>query len=231
MPLTEEQQRLWQQYRADENDRIRAVLMKSLSQFIDSLCHAPQEQWSDWVFDVARKMVDEQSSFPIRFPLFEQILFPVLHKGYIDNAPNCARWLAGFSQYLYRSRKCMEQLGEGSFTEYALLEKAIELDANDHVAKTRLIRVLAYRLEYSIHEIPWGVLYGTNGASVEECAVLAKELEDFCVLIDSEKMRNEYEDLIEDCKYHFKMYSAYLRNQKDFASYEAFLNAMPKPIE
>lgn len=198
--------------------------MKSLSQFIDSLSNTPQKQWSDWVLDVAREIVDEQSSFPIRFPLFERIIFPVLYKGYISNAPNCARWLAGFSQYIYKSKKCMEKLGENNFSEHTLLQKAIELDPGDHAAKIRLICVLASNLDYSIHEVPWGVLYGINGASVEECILLVKELDDFCSLVDSENMRNEYNDLIEDCNYHFKMYANYLRNQKDFGSYEAFLN-------
>ena len=224
MPLTEIQQHLWERYRADENDRIRHVLMESLSQFIDSLSNTPQEQWTDWVLDVSRDIVDGQSSFPIRYPLFERVIFPVLYEGYIGNIPNCARWLAGFSQYIYKSKKCMGKLGESKFSEHALLQRAIELDPDDHLAKTRLIRLLASSLDYSIHEVPWGVLYGINGASVEECLMLAKELEDFCSLVDSENMRNDYNDLIEDCNYHFQMYADYLRNQKDFGSYEAFLN-------
>ena len=80
----------------------------------------------------------------------------------------------------YKSPECQAQLTEDNCTEIGLLRTALSHDANDNLARRRLLVAFAYHLEYAIHEVPSGVLWGNNVANIAQCAQLRTELAEFC---------------------------------------------------
>jgi hypothetical protein len=213
----------WAAYEAAELDRVRDVSLARLRDLIELLDSVPEAERFAWARDVSRQSVDEALSTPVRMPLFREVLFPALLSGLHAQRPGCARWLAGFSQLLYKSPDCQRQLRHEHRSEIGLLREALLVDAGDELARSRLIKSLQWQLEYSLHELPAGVLYGHNGATIEQCGELRAELDEFARLVEAHGARAEHEDLIAGCRYHYAAYPDYLARSSEFPSYENYL--------
>jgi len=157
-------QTLWDAYLAAEKNRIRAVTMPALDQFIEAALKHECPVWHTWARNLAQQVADRQIDIPIRFPLFQRILLPALTHGIIHKRQGCARWLAHFNQQLYHS-DCAE-LPAHLHSKKGLLREALCIDPEDGPARTSLVEELADYFEYTLHELPAGVLYGANSASV-----------------------------------------------------------------
>lgn len=221
--LNQEQEKLWQEYLEHEQVRIHSVSLDALEKFVTGLEAKSLEVWSDWVYEICRRVVDEGEDIPVRFPLFRRILFPVLLIGYQQSKAGCARWLSGFSQLLYKSPECRVQLGEENSSNKSLLLTALNHDPDDDVSRSKLIRAISNDLDFALHELPSGVLYGHNNANIEQCKVLEEELNEFRVLIRTAGVESKYADLVEDCQTHFIAYRDYLQRRADFSSYAEYL--------
>ena len=214
-----------ERYSQAEQDRIRSVLTQELDVLISMLLQTDTKEYRSWVYELSGQVVDEDSGFPIRMPLFEQVIFPVVFAGFKQKAPNTARWLAGYNQLIYKSKKVRAELG-ADFTEDYFLRKAIEHDPEDTLSKKKLISAIAYQLEYSIHEVPSGVLWGSNGASLEECDELILSLVEFKNILLSFPHNEEYKQLVEECSFHFAEYKKYIINYDSHESYSAYLSSI-----
>ena len=76
-------------------------------------------------------------------------------------------------------------------------------------------------LRDAVHELPAGVLWGSNGATEGQCGELLEALVEFeriCIALS----RNQA-DFIEDCRWHFEHYPHYLGRQRHFPSYEQYV--------
>ncbi|WP_325894573.1 hypothetical protein [Grimontia sp. NTOU-MAR1] len=80
-----------------ESDRIRHVSTVELERFINLLHKAEPNDYKNWVFKLCKEIIDQHSDFPVRMPLFEDVIFPVIWEGCRRNELGCARWLAGFN--------------------------------------------------------------------------------------------------------------------------------------
>jgi hypothetical protein len=156
-------------------------------------------------------------------PLMERVLFPALLEGYRKGLPGCARWLAGLSRSILWNRRYREQLPEGEQSARGLLKAALRQDPADHRARTRLVRLLADRLRYTLHELPTGVLYGIDGATPEQCDELELELQEFCELLSETGDAERYAELIEICRFHYGKYREYLKSAWHDIGYEEYL--------
>ena len=213
----------WARYLDAEDNCIRAVSLKCLDDVIAVLQSLSEAERTTWARERARQTVDEKSNAPIRFPLFRDVLFPSLLSGIQSNEPGCARWLAGLWELLYESNECLSQLAATQQTEMGLLLTALRVDPNDDRARSRLIRVMSSHLAYSIHELPAGVLYGYNGATIDQCADLRAQLEDFQALVSAHGVADEYTKLIAECEHHYVAYPAYLADMDNYESYADYL--------
>jgi hypothetical protein len=213
----------WARYLDAEDDCIRAVSLKCLDDVIAVIQSLSEAERTAWARERARQKVDEKSNAAIRFPLFRDVLFPALLSGIESNEPGCARWLAGLSQLLYQSDECRSQLPSTQQTEMGLLLTALQVDPNDYRARSQLIREMSSQLDYSIHELPAGVLYGHNGATIDQCADLQAQLEDFQALVIAHGIVGEYIDLIAECEQHYIAYPAYLAEVNNYESYADYL--------
>ncbi len=203
-------QRAWLAYVDAENARVRDDAIAQLRLVIGMLHELPLAQRSAWALEIAESSIDKGMNTPIRMPLFREIIFPALLAGIHEQLPGCARWMAGFAQLLYKSPEAQDQLRPELRTELGLLRLAVENDPNDRLARDRLIECLAWQLDYSIHELPSGVLYGSDGASIEECNEMLTSVREFEHLVELNGGRPEYENLAATCRFHYLRYAEYL---------------------
>jgi len=217
-------ERFWMDYLAAERVRIRQESLDALDSFMNALLQLPVEVWQPWARQLSRQIVDEGDSTPIRLPLFQKVIFPALLAGIHGSVAGSCRCLAGFALLLYKSPSCATQLPQHMRSEFGLLQQAVQTDPTDKLAKQRLLALMRYRFEYVLHELPVGVLYGQNGATIEECDELLVELSDY------EHLAAELGDDEEDCaliaksRLHIPAYKTYLSEEGKYASYQAFLS-------
>lgn len=223
--LTEEQSKRWEEYLQQEKIKLRIRLKQALENFILSVEKTPMDSISEWVLSLCRRVVDEKEDIPIRFPLFQRVLFPVLLAGYRSKLPGCARWLAGFETLLVQSPEFRIQLGDDHFGAYSLLQNALIHDPADEAARIQLIKRTAYEFMISIHEVPSGVLYDRYaGATSEQCLELEAELDEFHQLVKEAGVEENYLDLIKICRTYYSTYRDYLLTRPKFNSYKDYLD-------
>jgi hypothetical protein len=169
-------------------------------------------------------VIDGGDQTVIRLPLFRSVLFPALHAGLQASTPGTARWLAGFSQLLYKSPACSERLPEDQRTEYGLILRAVSDDDSDLTSKRRLLALMRSRFDYALHELPAGVLYGHDGATIEECGELLEELADYERLTDQVGLEGDRE-LISKARFHISTYRRYLEEHGLYTGYAQYLAA------
>jgi hypothetical protein len=216
---------LWQDYLAAERVRVRQQSLVALARFTSALLQLSTEAWHSWARELAMRVVDEREDIPVRLPLFRSVIFPALRLGLEKSTPGCARWLAGFAQLLYHSQSCTDQLPENQRSEYGLLLRAVHDDPGDMAAKRRLLALMRSRFDYVLHELPSGVLYGYDGATIEQCDELMEQLSDYELL--AKELGGEAADLelIAEARFHVPSYRQYLSEHGHYASYEEYLSS------
>jgi len=181
--MNPELQQAWTEYLAMEERGQRRALLAALESFVAQLEAAPTRGKTEFAFELAAEVVDRRSGIPIRHPLFGRIIGPRLVAGIEEELPGCARWLAGLSHSLCKFPTLLKKLGEDA-SEIALLTQALRHDPTDAASRARLIDAEANYLRYTLHELPVGVLFDGNGASVEECDELVETLSRFEGLVE-----------------------------------------------
>ena len=216
-------QQQWDAYLKVERRGSRTEKLAALDRFIDTLLQTPRETWTPWALELASSIVDDVVDIPVRRQLFERVLFPALVDGVDSKHAGCKRWLAGFAPYVRRCPSCVERLGPKLSSEWGLLESALIEDPADFRSRRRLISLFADQFEYSLHELPTGVLYGTDGATASQCDELVAELGMFRSLLRAEGCEGEYRELTEACDLHFNAYKQYLLERPSHENYAEFL--------
>jgi len=108
-------------------------------------------------------------------------------------------------------------------TEHGLILEAISRDASDQRSKRRLRAILRDRFEYSLHELPSGVLYGQNGATVEQCSEMISELADYASLCTEIGAEDEDREIIDEASYYVAAYRDYLVHRGSYASFVSYI--------
>lgn len=221
--LTPSQQNLWEAYEVIEGRAPRDEKLQALNVFLDSLVSSSTSDWFPWARSLAAEVLDKGKRLVIRRPLFERAVFPALLAGHLAELPGCARWLEALFDHLCHSPECQQQLPPAERTQRGLLRAALRHDPTDRKSRQRLIQLMTSQLRYSLHELPTGVLYGTDGASPDECQELQQEVEELCHLVAEENQGATYQDLIRNCRFHFAAYRDYLLNQDSYSCYPEYL--------
>lgn len=215
---------LWDAYLETENRGLRSERNDALDRFLDSFANLPLDAQHNWSLSLASKIVDNGESTPVRMPLFRRAILPALENAIATRTAGAARWLAGFAQHIYKCGDLRPRLLDGSLTEHSLLLTAIEHDPNDTTARRRLLDLLARHLTYTLHELPTGVLYGHDGASVDQCRKLLGELGDFNHHAEILGVADEYSDLVAQCHFHYNTYADYLTDRRAASCYADYLS-------
>jgi hypothetical protein len=88
-------------------------------------------------------------------------------------------------------------------------------EANDEYA-----RLLKY-LEYTLHELPAGVLYDANGADEKKCAELMSDTYRLEAL--AKGLGIDIAEFIGSCRWHYERYPHYLSRHRHFGSYADYM--------
>ena len=84
-------------------------------------------------------------------------------------------------------------------------------------------------LEYAVHELPAGVLHGSDAADEKQCAEMLEGLDAFQRLCER-LGRADHADFIEGCRWHFEHYAHYLGRRRHFDDYASYVTARCGPL-
>ncbi len=221
-----ETEQLWTDYLSSENRCTRLESLDVLNRFIGSILVLSPEIWQMWARDLCKKIVDDGSAIPLRMPLFQRVVFPALLADLHNLYSRSALYLASFAQQLYKSQSCMEQLPIEMRSELGLLLEAMRLAPNDKSVIERLLNVMRRRFDYTLHELPIGVLYGIDFATIEECDLMLTELDKYQGLVKQLGEGEEHyegQKIIQELRFHIPAYKQYLSELAVHQNYETFL--------
>ncbi len=159
-----------------------------------------------------------KNDISIRQPLYKHLIYPILSEQVEKNNVNAIKGLLKLDQHLISYQAYAK---DNTYSFLTLLEKGLTIEPND----IELLRLYEEKtreyLHYTLHEIPTGVLYGADGASMEECEELMKEVGKYEILCN--KLKRDESDLIRACKYYYPAYRDYLSVYKNYNSFADYL--------
>jgi hypothetical protein len=92
--------------------------------------------------------------------------------------------------------------------------------------KEEYLKLLGF-LEYTLHELPAGVLYDANGANEKKCAELMSDTYRLEELANS--IGVDISEFIETCRWHYERYPHYLGRSSHFGSYQKYMEKYNAP--
>jgi hypothetical protein len=213
----------WNAYLAAERSGVRSLALAQLDAFIESLRRQSDMDWQNWAAELSEAILDGHREIPVRMPLFRSVIFPALHGRLTGGSGSAARILGGFSHLLCQSPECRALLPPPLQTEHGLILEAVRRDASDFRSKHRLRAILRDRFKYSLHELPSGILYGQNGASVEQCAEMMDELKDYAGLCDEIGAEDADREIIAQASSYLPAYRDYLLHLESYDSFAEYI--------
>ncbi len=98
----------------------------------------------------------------------------------LETEAAAVRYLLQTIQNLYSDQAAHQQVDY--LTEEDLIRKLLRLEPNDRWAKQQLRSRLSHWLAYTIHEWPCGVLFGHDGATLEQCDEILEAVQELRAL-------------------------------------------------
>lgn len=176
----------FQKFREFEEKGLKKQASKSLRTFISSFEN--RKEIEEWVWEYLPKLGTNRHS-RIRHEIFHELIYPILRAGYEKNDFASTLWLGKLAQNIYQAQHLHEELGWVS--ELSLYNKSYEIEPKNDEARLLLIKAIVSWLEYSEHEWPSGILYGNDGATIEQCDEISSEVQRVLKL-DSEHVHSEF---------------------------------------
>jgi hypothetical protein len=105
-----------------------------------------------------------------------------------------------------------------------LLELGLAVDAQDIDLLNEKLACGDRYYAFTIHEVPWGVLYDMNGASIEQAKDNLASLCDYEQL--AKILKVERTQLIDECRFYYTCWIAYLSNQTQYDNFESCIANM-----
>ena len=102
-----------------------------------------------------------------------------------------------------------------------LINKLLEKEPNYLPAIKQKYTILSNYIDFSIHEMPWGLLLDKPSLEKEAKAEALADLDDFLEL--SKKLGKDNKGYIEDCKIYYNAWFDFLDNKDKYKSYEEYL--------
>ena len=188
---------LYKQYKQYEALGLKDKAKMAVNEFIKSFqSEKEKEEWVNKNFD----NLETNRHSRIRHEIFEEIIFPVLMKQYQERNLNGMLRLAQSIQNLYSCEALHQKTGY--LTEGQICKDAFTLFPSSDEARRMYLKTKIKYFEYSIHEWPSGILWGNDGASLEEVKELEKSLKETSSL-DKE---GNHKSFLEDYEEKLKIY-------------------------
>jgi len=211
---------LWQQYLSAEAQGQRARALSALRKFVEALQNAPEERRYQFAEMFCRQMADVGDALPLREPLFAGIIGPYLVSAHQQGVEDAGRWLAFFHPHFLNmppSQRLVDLVD--AMSPIALLTEAFRRNPDNVQTQDLLIQKLAQQFEYAVHEVPSGVLYAADGATVAECREWEGDLMLFREVVRRRRVAEKYETAIRSWGFHFHGYADYLTHREQYRDY------------
>jgi hypothetical protein len=124
----------------------------------------------------------------VRHEIYENLVYPVLLDGYLKGDATSVAWLARTASNLYVIKSPHPLLKHK--TDFALFKEAYRLEPNERIG-TDLLSTLINWFSFSQHEWPAGILYGMDGADIEQCEDILQEIK-FARSLDHQRKYEGY---------------------------------------
>lgn len=168
-----------------QSSGLKKKATESIRDFISSFEN--EEDIKNWVWENINDLNSNPSS-RIRHEIFHELIYPILKLGYLRDDFHSTLWLGKLIQNIYQTPKIHKELDWISGLE--LLRKAYTLKPKNDEARLLLLQCLVEWLHYSEHEWPSGILYGNDGATLEQCREISQEVE-LIIRLDKEHQHRE----------------------------------------
>lgn len=181
---------LYQRYLAHRTAGRKRDASDTIREFVAS-CTGPQDR-QEWV---RQFLEDGGHEHRIRHEVYESLVFPVLLDGYVRRDFWSIYWLAKTASSLYAASSLHAQLEYKA--ERQLFREAFELQPTSEIRRCLLEAYLA-EFSHCQHEWPAGILYGMDGATIDDCADLLQDV-DFVRSLDdgaNEHFLKEFEERV-----------------------------------
>jgi hypothetical protein len=155
----------------------------------------------------------------IRQQLFRHLIYPILSKQVEQNDIIAIKGLLRLDQLLISYRGYTK---DAKYSSWILLEKGLSISPDDRELLELSESNTRNYLISTLHELPSGILYGTNGANIEECEELIEEIGKYELLCD--KLQLDESELIQKCKYYYSAYKNYLSSNESYNSFPEYLD-------
>lgn len=216
---------LWRQYLIAEKKCLKNQWKMFLDEFIHAYFQASEDDRAAWLSQNVHLIADDK--VPMRHSLFEKIIFPYLFDGYQKHDLTYIKQLGR----LYRHIDSLNayRRGEIGLTLDSLLKLGLSLSPNDQELLMLAYGTIKSDLEYSVHELPSGILYGSHGADGAQCLELLEDLSDFEEVC--QKLGKDETAFINMCRWHYQHYPIYRSclQQKQFQSYLEYIQFFGGP--
>lgn len=179
-----------------ENKGMKDEAKQRLSEFINSF--SSFEEKEEWTYEYLSSL--KKNHLRIRHELYESIIFPVLLYGFRKREINAMHWIVKTRNNLFSAQELYKEIDYISPDD--IMQECHTMEPfNSEISETFLGMKIDF-ISYSQHEWPSGILYGANGASLEECY----EIKDELMLIRNLDQDKKYEEYLNDYELKLELY-------------------------
>lgn len=176
----------YEKYEKELEAGLKKQATASVKLFVDSF--KGEDEIQEWVWSYLLKL-EKNRHCCIRHELFINLIYPTLKKGFESEDYDSTLWLGKLVQNVYQTKGVFEELG--SLVEMDFYKKCYEIDPQNVEGNKLLLDSILNWLSHCEHEWPSGILYGMNGATVEQCGEIREEA-NFALSLTSEQSDKEF---------------------------------------
>jgi hypothetical protein len=155
----------------------------------------------------------------IRQPLYKHLIYPILLEQVAKNNLDAIKGLLKLDGQLTSYQAYSHDI---KYKWAMLLEQGLTIAPNDTDLLKLSEQTTRNYLNYTLHEIPIGVLYGQDGATIAECDELLEKVSQYENLCN--QLQLDEKELIENYKFYYTAYKAYLTVYPNYQNFEDYLN-------
>lgn len=149
---------------------------------------------------------EAQRNIKISIPFWRKVVFPAFDQEIFENH-NIEPM-----KYILRNRMANAFLEFKNDYSLDLLELALKYGPDDYELLTLKWEYGKNYFPYTIHEVPSGVLYGSNGASIEQTKILLSDLDEYEAICN--KLGHDDSKLIGECRFYYRKWIEYLSDRE-----------------
>lgn len=203
-----------------ERSGLRREAIVELHHFIDACGTEANDSLKVVVKAILSSHWSNRSQIPLRMPLLQGVIGPMLLAEYEAGNHDGILWLARLNQELRGCRKVWDSLV--NVTSAGLWRLMLAHDPSNEEARVALRTELVSIIKNSLHELPSGVVDGHMACTIEGCQELLQDVDELEKIANqSEKLA--LEDLMRRARFHYKAYAEYLASRPHYEDYPRYL--------